>query len=193
MKRYDIINSLIQKFDYKKYLEIGVQGRVCFNRVNCDVKTGVDPDPNSGTNHIMTSDEFFEENKIKWDIIFLDGLHHSDQIHKDIINSLDCLNEGGTIVVHDCNPKKYEEQLVPRQTKRWNGDVWKAIVRLRTERSDLNIFVIDTDEGCGIIRKEGVQPKLRVLDKINYKNLELYRNKWLNLKTVSWFNKWLKK
>ena len=34
----------------------------------------------------------------------------------------------------------------------WTGDVWKAIAKIRIERDDLQIKVIDTDYGCGIIR-----------------------------------------
>ena len=35
----------------------------------------------------------------------------------------------------------------------WTGDVWKAIAELRVETIDLDIKVVDTDYGCGIIRR----------------------------------------
>jgi hypothetical protein len=35
----------------------------------------------------------------------------------------------------------------------WTGDVWKAIAKLRVETIDLDIKVVDTDYGCGIIRR----------------------------------------
>lgn len=35
----------------------------------------------------------------------------------------------------------------------WNGDVWKAIVELRT-KENLNIFTSQIDLGVGVIKKE---------------------------------------
>ena len=57
----------------------------------------------------MTSDEFFDflrtnEFDRKYDVIFIDGLHKSYQVKKDILNSLQFLNPKGYIVLHDCNP-----------------------------------------------------------------------------------------
>ena len=63
----------------------------------------------------MTSDEFFEQNKEKFDIVFIDGLHHSEQVYKDILNSLNILNEDGTIICHDMNPTEEFRQIVPRK------------------------------------------------------------------------------
>ena len=43
-------------------------------------KISVDPEKNSEhLTHEMTSDEFFEQNTDKFDVIFIDGLHHSDR------------------------------------------------------------------------------------------------------------------
>ena len=63
--RTDIINSLIQKFGYTTYLEIGVQNGVNFKRVICKYKVGVDPDPKVELYGVykMTSDHFFKQNK----------------------------------------------------------------------------------------------------------------------------------
>jgi predicted O-methyltransferase YrrM len=105
MDRTNIINHLIKKKDNPKYLEIGVEQGLNFNQIKCLEKTGVDPDPNSfsATNN-QTSDEFFETNDKTFDIIFIDGLHHADQLKKDIINSLKVLNDKRTIICHDVNP-----------------------------------------------------------------------------------------
>ena len=63
------------------------------------------------------------------------------------------LEEGGFIILHDCNPPTYEVQVVPRQTGIWNGDVWKSIVKLRCQRPDLEVSVIDTDWGLGVVTR----------------------------------------
>ena len=114
MQRYDIINELIGKFNYKTYLEIGVRNPDdCFNIINCETKHSVDPgyeSPDSKVDYKFTSDDFFAllESKelnlsptYKWDVIFIDGLHISTQVEKDIKNSLNHLSENGVIILHD--------------------------------------------------------------------------------------------
>jgi hypothetical protein len=162
-KRWDIINYLIEKNNYVNYLEIGVNDGLCIRKIKAEHKDGVDPFPGSEVgganvpeiNYPIFSDEFFkllEGHDIKYDIIFIDGLHHATQVDKDIINSLNHLVPNGTIVLHDCNPPEYELQLVPRVTGLWNGDVWKSVAKLRCTRSDLKVNVIDADWGVGIVQ-----------------------------------------
>lgn len=183
MLRSDIINSLIKKISAKKYLEIGVSNGINFSEIACDYKVGVDPDPNSPSTIHLTSDDFFRENKEGFDVIFIDGLHHSDQVYRDIINSLNCLNDDGYIVCHDMNPWEEHVQTIPLNPEThtfWTGDCWKAFVQLRRERSDLEMYVVDTDCGCGIIRK-GRQDPLKGTEELTWENLERNRQLWLNL------------
>jgi len=157
MLRFDIINYLISTNGYKSFLEIGTQAKINFTSVSVDRKVCVDPDPNASADYQMTSDDYFRDNFEKFDIVFVDGLHHADAAYRDIINSLKRLNIGGCIVVHDVIPFSYEAQVIPLQkasdmgTVAWNGDVWKAWVKLRTERKDLDMRCVNTDHGCGII------------------------------------------
>ena len=157
MKRFDIINYLIKVNDYKSFLEIGTQERINLSNIAIDKKISVDPDPEANPDFILSSDDFFEQNVDRFDIIFVDGLHHADFVYRDIINSLKILNPGGCVVVHDVIPSSYEGQLIPLEktletgTGIWNGDVWKGWIKLRTERKDLAMKVVNTDHGCGII------------------------------------------
>jgi SAM-dependent methyltransferase len=157
MLRFDIINYLISVNGYKSFLEIGTQAKINFTSVSVDRKVCVDPDPNAEADYLLTSDEYFENNFEKFDIVFVDGLHHADVAYRDIVNSLRILNPGGCVVVHDVIPYSYEAQVIPLQkasdlgTTPWNGDVWKSWVKLRTERTDLFMSCINTDHGCGII------------------------------------------
>lgn len=165
MKRWDIINALIKKNGYKSYLEIGVFEGMCRDKVEIEQKTTVDPDRKANNpTHRMTSDAFFAQNKEKFDIIFIDGLHHSEQVYKDIINSLNVLNEGGTIVCHDMLPTQEIIQRVPRMQGIWTGDCWKAWMYLRGTRKDLDMKVVNTDWGVGIIQrgKQEIVPKLNI-------------------------------
>ena len=95
MYKDEIINHYIKKYDFKKYLEIGVFGGGCISKINCLHKDGVDPGIEDllspFVNYEMTSDEFFnklDENTEKYDIVLIDGLHHSEQVDKDIENVL---------------------------------------------------------------------------------------------------------
>lgn len=160
IKRFDIINYLIEKYKLVNYLEIGVFQGENIRKVKAFHKDGVDPGAEGyvipEVNYPMTSDDFFNLLKghedIKYDIIFIDGLHHADQVEKDIRNSLNHIVNGGFIVLHDCNPVSYEAQLVPRQTIAWNGDVWKAFVDFKAHYPKMECSVIDTDFGVGVIK-----------------------------------------
>ncbi len=75
-KRYELINYLIKKYGYKRYLEIGIDNPSnCYARIECQSKTSVDPfKGKSGCGHFrMTSNQFFEENICDFDIIFVDS------------------------------------------------------------------------------------------------------------------------
>ena len=48
-----------------------------------------------------TSDEFFMQNKEKFDIIYIDGWHEEPQVYKDINNSWNSLNINGIIICDD--------------------------------------------------------------------------------------------
>ena len=149
--RLDMINYFIKKNNYKSYLEIGCDKNQIFSQITLNKKIGVDP--YSGGNVRKTSDDFFEENVEKFDLIFIDGLHVYEQVKKDIINSINFLNREGVILVHDCLPDTIGKQAVPRYKMQWNGDVWKAIVDLR-QRDDLEIHTCFVDQGIGIIKKQ---------------------------------------
>ena len=49
----------------------------------------------------MTSDEFFLNNSRKYDLIFVDGDHSSNQVKIDINNSWEVLNKGGYLILDD--------------------------------------------------------------------------------------------
>ena len=186
MNRTDIIQLLIDKVNAKSYLEIGVSGGENFQKIRCEKKVGVDPELTSPATIFLPSDDFFQQNQDKFDVIFVDGLHHSDQVLRDINNSLEVLNDGGYIVCHDMNPEKEEHQIIPFQGGIWNGDCWKAFVQLRQERRDLEMFVVNTDYGCGVIRK-GSQVPLAINEEINFQTFNKNRSQWLNLIEVNEF------
>ena len=163
-----ILKEIIKYKSYNSYLEIGCDQDENFSQISISNKIGVDP--KSGGTHRMTSDIFFLNNTQTYDLIYIDGLHTYEQTIKDIKNSLKCLNQNGTIVLHDCLPKKIWNQIVPRMYGHWNGDVWKAIVEARTWKN-INTFTIIADHGLGVIqKKDNSNILLEEID--NYKKLK---------------------
>ena len=149
MQRYEIINKLIKKYGYKTYLEIGTQHGNCFTQIDIPYKVCVDPEKVfADLTHEMTSDEFFKNNTEKFDMIFIDGLHLEHQVTQDIINASKVLNEGGAIMLHDCLPHSEEFTLVHN-----SGTVYRSVIALRCQVDNVEIYTIDTDCGCTVIRK----------------------------------------
>jgi len=182
--RWDLIQLIINKYNFKNYLEIGCDKNQSFSKIKVYNKVGVDPI--SGGTIRSTSDEFFLKNiNNNFDMIFIDGLHYYEQVIKDIKNSLKILNDDGFILVHDCLPRTLAHQAVPRYRGSWNGDVWKSIVELRND-INLDIITCEIDFGVAIIRKRKNQNLLNLSQK-DFKSLKFqdyYYNhkKYMNIK-----------
>ena len=214
MWRVDVIQEIINKKNASNYLEVGVCEGECFFKINAKRKFAVDPffsiDPiimkssfrkflkkilyNSFVNYYpITSDEFFKKNKYKFDVVFVDGLHTHQQSLKDVLNVLDCLNDNGVIIMHDCNPstesqahpsKSHDDAAklnLPCWTGEWCGDVWKTVVNLRSKREDLQVFVLNCDYGLGVIKK-GKSQKLEI--ELTEKEIENLPYQYLNLLSI---------
>jgi len=166
--RWDLIQYLIDKYSFKKYLEIGCDDDASFSKIKIEKKIGVDPF--SGGTIRDSSDNFFKNNKDFFDIIFIDGLHIYDQVIKDINNSLKFLNKDGFILIHDCLPRTKAHQAIPRYRGSWNGDVWKAIVEMRTKK-DVETYTCKIDYGIGVIQKKDNTDILN-LDTQNFSRLK---------------------
>lgn len=171
-KRTAIINYLLTLVQGDNYLEIGVRDpKKNFTEILCKNKYSVDPGiefENNPVDFKMDSDTFFKHlsqgdlsisSDIKFDIIFIDGLHRSFQVEKDILNSLDYISNDGFIIVHDCNPasefhqrENYNYRNSPAGTF-WNGTTWKAFYKFRHQHG-LYSICFDTDWGVGVFSKK---------------------------------------
>lgn len=177
--RWDILNHLIQKNNYKTYLEIGYYKGWSFDRVNCKNKTAVDPFPcktpeqeqtplgaviiDGGHIHKLSSDQYFEKFHSTYDLIFIDGLHEANQVSRDIKNALKHLNKGGMIVLHDCNPPLLEH-VTTGINGCWTGDTFYAVIDYYTLEPNIDYYTVDTDWGVGIIQpKKNYIPDQRII------------------------------
>ena len=127
LNRVSVIQFLINKYNYKNYLEIGVHMGKSFLPIKCKKKIGVDPEFKisinekrrwlfknfSNRNNVyfeMKSDDFFLEKRNffenfgKVDIVLVDGLHTFRATLNDTLNSIKILSGNGVIICHDCFP-----------------------------------------------------------------------------------------
>ena len=122
-----------------------------------------------------------------YDIIFIDGLHESHQVDKDIKNSLISTEDNGFVLLHDCSPPTKKHAQVPRGSQvDWMGDVYKSFLRSRLNNPQHKHFVVDTDWGVGVICKN---QKDENLDKNFVKDLSLKLLEWTGERWIISFSK----
>jgi len=193
--RTEIINHLINKFGYKSFLEIGVRYGENFRGVHCPLKHGVDIVRQcSEVTHPMPSDEFFANHcNMKYDIIFIDGHHDSEYVHRDFNNSLRYLADGGTIMLHDCFPgnKSWSLKLhqIGENAPIWNGDSFKVVASMvRNYRDKLDVCVVDIDHGVGVVQVNAASPfEISYDDSYEYDTMKSNPSEEINLISVDEF------
>jgi Methyltransferase domain len=216
MNRIGVVRAALAGVEDARYLEIGVKDGECFDAIDATTKVAVDPRfafrpplgarlrgalrATTGTLYFRTtSDAFFDgpaRRLVPFDVVFVDGLHTYEQSYRDVVHALSVLRAGGVVVVHDCNPSSAAaaaptlEQAGDMEgyVGEWNGDVYKAIVRLRT-RDDLRVSVLDCDQGVGIVTRGGTRAPLELglpeIERLAYPDLELDRARLLDLRPAS--------
>ena len=90
----------------------------------------------------------------RYDVILVDPFHAYETSLRDLRLALDLLADGGTVIVHDCDPPSEEVATTQFNAESWAGVTYKAYLDFVTERDDLVYFTVDTDWGCGVIRKK---------------------------------------
>ncbi len=168
------------------------------------------------THYFETTSDAFFENETAFleqrgiDVALIDGLHTYQQVVRDVENTLRYLRDDGVIVLHDCNPV-YEHIGRPAANHRefladnlahyrpwellWSGDVWKAMVQLRSTRDDLRIAVLNCDFGVGIVRKGVPDSRLPYsaaeVAALEYPDLVADRVRLLNLQPPGYLDEFL--
>jgi len=225
MNRTEIIQRVLDHTGHRNYLEIGVETGRNFFRVRAARKVAVDPhfkfslrdkvkwslkNPSNflASYREVTSDRYFQEDEgFRPGVVFIDGLHTYGQALQDVYNALQRLEEGGVILMHDCNPPheaaaypagSCEEAVAARPpgwTGEWCGDVWKAVCHLRAAHDDLEVFVLDCDYGVGVVTRGHPEnrPDLAVdeIPRLTYRDLETDRDALLNLKPPEFLESFL--
>jgi hypothetical protein len=165
----DIINYLADARGYRSYLELctSVTGNcyaavehskfeVCHRlmyRCPDDFDDGLKIDFRSTDLDVTECVRQIELDARRYDVVLVDGFHFYETASRDLALALDLLAVGGTIVVHDCLPPTAAAASPERVDGDWCGVTYKAYVDLVTARRDLDYCTVDTDYGCGIVRK----------------------------------------
>jgi hypothetical protein len=223
MNRKKVIQTLMKQKNLSKYLEIGVFSGHIFFWIKSKFKIGVDPDfkfnqfkksaklllnPFNFFNQYFEkpSDDFFRENApqifadTKLEIALIDGMHEYLFALRDVENALRYLSANGVIILHDCNPFKKENAVSFAEWEArdfkgtWNGDVWRAVLHLRSLRKDINVFTLDCDHGLGVVTFGEPENPLNYtaeeIEKFTFEDFEANRLSWLNLKPADYFYKY---
>lgn len=172
------------------------------------------PDNDLSELYFMASDMFFalhapilfEHESI--DVAFVDGLHTYHQSYIDICNALEFMSEKGIVLVQYCNPPTKASALPAHsieETARskppgwdgvWCGDVWKSILRLRTTRKDLKVFVLDCNDGMGVVCKgepDGLLDyPISEIENMTFDDLQINKKEMLNLKPQDYLYEFLR-
>jgi len=197
-QRWHMVNNIADARDLKTYLEVGVADGQMLRKISIPNRVSVDPSNNERcvAQFRMTSDAFFTRiaipNNMKWEVIFIDGLHHADQVERDIENSLDCLrHERSVVMLHDCNPPNERVQRVPRTGHGcWTGDVWKAVAKFRaTHWGDYRVVTVDSDNGVGVIYHDPrtPHPELQLPEPLTWRWFREHRKAALGLISLQEF------
>lgn len=153
------------------YLEIGISSGSTFLEISAVCENSFGCDPNLKP-HLaaytnlwkLTSDDFFlYHNYLKFDVIFIDGLHTAEQAMTDFVNCVNQANIGTVILIDDVFPDSIASSkrslglyrcsramnLISSVLKPvgWQGDVWRLVMALRSLEGDFNYRTIYTQNG----------------------------------------------
>ena len=139
------------------YLEIGVAkgGTLCLANENC-LAVGVDPAFRIEAQfeaqtkaYRLPSDQFFADYDIQSvfnnkpiEFAFIDGLHSYRQVVRDFVHTIKYCRKDSLIAVHDVVPPDELCASVHRKTILWAGDVYKALVYLKSRSPGLEIKIV---------------------------------------------------
>ena len=171
--RHTVVQSVLDLFEAPDYLEIGVNRGVTFNAVKAATKVAVDPkflfdyeqvaSEVPGTSfHETTSDDYFGRiagPSTAFDVIYLDGLHTSEQTIRDLVNAISFLKPNGVIVIDDVFPSSYSASLHDRSHTRvllkstgdssgaWMGDVYRLVFFVESFCQQFSYGTVNNNHG----------------------------------------------
>lgn len=167
MRKFEIANALVPKYGYRTYLEIctpmtggtfrrtrSSQLRTCHRmmyRCPQDFADGGEITFRSPNEQI----EGLLPEGAQYDLVFVDAWHTYACASRDLAFAFSLLSPGGTLLVHDCSPPSKEVAAPEFDQCPWCGVTYCAFLDLVCVQPGIDYRVVDTDYGCGIVRKSG--------------------------------------
>jgi len=167
--KVDIIHRLAERFGYRRYLEFatGTTGylynlidrdrfeecrRLLYN-APADFADGCAVDYRTEGLDISDLLAAIARERGRFDIILVDPYHGYRESRRDLDAALALLEPGGALVVHDCLPPTEELARPDFQEGAWCGVTYKAYLDFVIAHPELPYVTVDTDYGCGVVRK----------------------------------------
>jgi hypothetical protein len=179
-----IIHRLARARGYRRYLEIctpitggryaeidpsqfGSCRRLMY-RCASDFHDGLPVDYRSADNAIDACLDKMRRDGAGFDIALVDSWHLYATSWRDLDAAFRRLEDGGTLVVHDCLPTSAEIATPEPVPGAWCGVSYQAYVDF-VGRDDLEFYTVDIDYGCGVIRKRTKPWARRVMDALAFR------------------------
>jgi hypothetical protein len=161
-----IINSILDVLPKREnYLEVGIFKGATFQSVIASTKWGVDIDPafditklpKNSTVFVNPSDNFFAEltSDKMFDMIYIDAEHTFAQAYRELVHSVNHLNNWGVVLLDDTVPfdkvaaisdESESKRVAIREhgSNKWShqGDVWKLIMQVNEFHKDLVVRTV---------------------------------------------------
>jgi hypothetical protein len=90
---------------------------------------------------------------LRYDVMLADSWHEYDTSYRDLAAAYELLEVGGVMIVHDCLPPTEEIASPTLRAGAWCGVTYKAYLDFVTAHPALAYYTVDTDYGCGVIRR----------------------------------------
>jgi|TARA_B110000908_G_C9987238_1_gene328131 hypothetical protein len=158
-QHYNLVEHLASWIKPVNYLEIGVREGNVYNLVhhwaeNCyliDINF-LDISYSSNTKKFeMTSDAFFEivDDKLQFDLVFIDGDHSKEQVYKDFENVKDRVITDGFVILHDTYP--CDERMTLHEL---SNDCWETMLEIKQKhREEWEFITLPFNPGLTIMKK----------------------------------------
>jgi hypothetical protein len=165
MRKYEIVNTLIAKNRYRRYLEIGTPlAGFRFSRIDrtnlslchrlmyrcpASFQDGAEITFRSQDDRISQ----LINPAMSYDLIFIDAHHTLECSLRDLQAALDMLSPEGAIVAHDCCPTRKSAATPWFHPGSWTGVTYCAYIDFVLSHPDLDYYTVDSDFGCGVIKR----------------------------------------
>jgi SAM-dependent methyltransferase len=189
--KVDIVHRLAERFGYRRYLEFATGTTGHFYRLidrgrfdECrrllynappDFADGLAVDYRSADFGISAPLAAIARERRRFDVILVDPYHGYRESRRDLEAALELLTPGGALVVHDCLPPSAELARPDFQKGDWCGVTYKAYLDFVIAHPELRYVTVDTDYGCGIVRKSAPSVMSRLRRSLRWRQFARWR------------------